>query len=143
MEEAAIDKPADAWYTGHNQDNNDQYYASNYDGEAFVNFHGIESVCSIYHQSFLFRSLLHKHLKAACLPGNLSHSQARTSLPTSLPIQISKSTLDSIGSDLTFRSGIYATASVTFSSHAVLLQSDLVASCCLDTGCGMTLVNRE
>ncbi len=121
MEEAAIDEPADAWYAGHDQDDNDQYYASDYIEEVLVNFHGIESVCIDCQQSFSSRSLLHKQLEAVCLPDNLMHPQASTWLPTSLPVWISKATFDSIGSGIAFRGWSYSTASVTLSPHAVPL----------------------
>ena len=39
MEETATDKPTDAWYTSHDQDDNHQYYASDYHEEVFVNFY--------------------------------------------------------------------------------------------------------
>ena len=143
MEEAATDKLVDVWYACHDQDDNDQYYTSDYDEEVFVNFHGIESVCSDCHQFFLYWLLLHTHLKAACLPGNLRHPQVPTLSPTSLHLRISKATLDSIGSGFAFRGWRYATASVALSPHAVPLQSDLAAFCCLDTGCGVTVADKE
>lgn len=143
MKEAAPDKLADAWYAGHDQDDNNQYYASNYDEEVFINFYGIESVCSNSHQSFPSKSLLHKYLKTTYSPGNLGYSQTPTSSLTSVPVQISKATLDSIGSGLAFRGWSYAIASVILSPHTVQLQSDSAASCCLDTGCGVTLVDRQ
>ena len=143
MKEAATDKPADAWYVGHDMNDNDQYYASDYGKEVFVNFHGIESVCSNRHQSFPSRSLLYKHLKGACFLGNLRNPQAPNSSPTSLHVRISKATLDNIGSGLAFRGCSYKTASFTLLLHAMPLQSDLAASCCLDSGYGMTLVDGE
>lgn len=143
MGEIASDKPADTWYTGHNQDDNNQYYASKYDKEVFINFYRIELVYNNYHQFFPSKSSFHKHLKTFCLPSNLWHFRVPTLLLTSLLVQISKATLDSIGLGFAFRSWSYTTALVTLSPHAVPLQSDSVAFCCLDMGCNVTFVERE
>ena len=103
MERAATEKSADACNTDHDQNDNDQYYASDYKEEVFVNFHGIELVCSNCHQYFPSGSLVHKYLEAACFPGHLRHPQVPTPFPTSFSIRISKATLDSIGLSLAFR----------------------------------------
>lgn len=143
MGETAPNKPADAWYTSHDQDDNDQYYASNYNKVVFINFHGIESVCNNCHQSFSFKSMLYKHLKATYLPGYLRQSQAPTSLLISLPIQRFKAKLYSISSGLAFKDWSYMIALVTLSPYAMPFQSDSAASYCLNRGCGVTLINKK
>lgn len=47
-----------------------------------------------------------------------------------------------MGSGLAFRRWIYATAAVIFVSQVLSLESDPSATACLDTGCGVTLVDK-
>ena len=48
-----------------------------------------------------------------------------------------------MGSGLAFRGWTYATAAVTLLPQVLPLESDLSATACLDTGCGMTLVDKD
>lgn len=63
----------------------------------------------------------------------------------SSPILIlqSKATFEAGGSGFAFRGWSYATAAVTFVPSAIPDHATPDESCCLDTGCGVTLVDRD
>lgn len=107
------------------------------------NFHGIEFICSNCHYYFPFKLLFHKHLKTTYLPDNLRYYQVPISLLISLLVRESKATLDSIGLGFVFGDWSYTTTLVTLSSYAMLLLLDLATFYCLDTGCGITLVDKK
>ena len=110
--------------------------------EVIANFVGIETVCSKCSSFFPSKSQLYKHLKVGCAGA----VQATPLLPTepALPIPIveSKAIIPSLGSGLVFRGWTYATAFFTLIPHLFLLDLDPAVTACLDTGCGVILVNK-
>lgn len=108
-----------------------------------ANFVGIESLCRKCGAPFSLKSLLHKHLKDGCV-SLLQPSLPGAPVPTSpIPIIISKSVVPAMGSGLTFRGWTYATAAVTLVPRVLPLETDPSATACLDTGCGVTLVDKD
>lgn len=108
--------------------------------EVFVNFVGIEAVCSKCHSLFPLKSKLHMHLTSDCV-GEASPSASPQ--PSSfIPVIISKAVYASLGSGFRFRGWTYATAAVTLAPEHLPQSSDPDSTACLDTGCGVILVNR-
>ena len=93
--------------------------------------------------SFQSRSALHRHIKLGC--NTLKEiAVAETGLdPASLrPIFCSAAKLSAPGSGLAFRGWSYATTSITFDPALLPAISDPDTSVCLDTGCGVSLVDK-
>ena len=110
--------------------------------ELDANFVGIESLCRKCGNPFSSKSQLHKHLKESCT------GLVQTPLPISpapalaIPIIESKTIVPAMGSGLAFRGWTYATAAGTLVSQVLPLNLDPSAIACLDTGCGVTFVDK-
>lgn len=131
-------------YGGQELDKDGRYYTDQADDEVFVGFLGIESLCQRCGQGFPSRSTLHKDLKAKCVPVQDSlnaTSPAQQSSP--IPVLQSKATFEAGSSGFAFRGWSYATAAVTLVPSAIPDHATPDESCCLDTGCGVTLVDRS
>ena len=87
--------------------------------------------------------MLHKHLKGGCI-SLLQALLPGTAAPNSpIPIITSKSVVPAMGSGLAFQGWTYATAAVTLVPQVLLLETDPTATACLDTGCSVTLVDKD
>ncbi len=110
--------------------------------EVIDNFVGIETVCSKCSSSFPSKSQLHKHLKAGCAGVVQATPLPPTQPALPIPIVESKAIIPSLGSGLAFRGWTYATASITLVPHLLPPTLDPAATACLDTGCGVTLIDK-
>ncbi len=62
---------------------------------------------------------------------------------SSIPIIVLKAVHTSLGSDFRFRGWTYATAAVTLAPKHLPQSSDPNSTACLDTGCGVPLVDKH
>lgn len=106
-----------------------------------VNFVKIETTCSKYHLSFPSKLKLHKHIKADCMEKALLSSSTQPTL--SISIVITKEIYQSLGSGFEFRGWIYATVSITLTPLCLQPSFNPKSTVCLDTSCGVTLVNKK
>lgn len=108
-----------------------------------VNFVGIESMCDRCLASFQSRSALHRHIKSGCnaLEG-IAVAETGSDPPSPRPILCSAAKLSTPGSSLAFRGWSYATTSITFDPALLPAISNPDTSICLDTGCGVSLVDK-
>ena len=109
--------------------------------EVFVNFVGIEAVCSKCRLSFPLKSKLHTHIKSGCVKETLPFASPQPS--SSIPVIVSKAVHTSLELGFSFRSWTYVTAAVTLAPEYLLQGSDPDSTACLDTGCGVTLVDKH
>lgn len=109
--------------------------------KVFVNFVGIETICLKYHSFFPSKSKLHKHIKAGWVEEALPPFFAQ--LSSSIPIVMSKTIDQSLGSGLGFRSWTYVTTSITLTPEHLPPSSSPDSTACIDTGCEVTLVDRN
>ena len=107
-----------------------------------ANFVGIETVCSKCSSSFPSKSQLHKHLKAGCVGAVQATPLPPTQPASPIPIIESKAIIPSLGSGLAFRGWTYAITSITLVPHLFSPDLNPPATACLDTGCGVTLVDK-
>ncbi len=109
--------------------------------EVFVNFVGIEAVCSKCRSSFPSKSKLHPQIKFGCV-GEASPS-ASPQPSSSIPVIVSKAVHTSLGLGFSFRGWTYATTAVTLAPEHLPQSSDPDSTTCLDTGYGVTLVDKH
>lgn len=109
--------------------------------EVFVNFVGIEAVCSKCRSSFPSKSKLHTHIKSDCVGDALPPTSPQPS--SSIPVIVSKAVYISLGLGLSFRGWTYTTAAVTLAPENFSQSSDPNFTACLDTGCRVTLVDKH
>ncbi len=119
------------------------YYTDEPYDELQVNFVGIESVCNRYTSAFPSRSALHKHIRNGCILFQEVVAEMGPSPSSARPILKSTARLSAPGSGLAFRDWNYITTSITFDPAALSSLTDPDSSVCLDTGCGVTLVDRD
>lgn len=119
------------------------YYTNKPYNKLQVNFVRIELVYDPCISAFPSQSALHKHIRngfilfqEAIVETGLSPSFAR-------PILKSIAKLSTPGSGLAFRGWNYVTTSITFDLAVLLSFTDFDGSVCLDTSCGITLVDRN
>lgn len=130
-------------YGGQELDEDGRYYTDQADNEVFVGFLGIESLCQRCGQGFPSRSALHKHLKAECvLVQDLINAASLAQLSSPIPVLQSKAIFEACFG-FAFRSWSYATAALTLVPSAIPDHATPDESCFLDTGCGVTLVDRS
>ncbi len=122
---------------------NETYYIDEPYDELQVNFVGIELVCNRCTSAFPSRSALHKHIKNGCIPFQEAVAEMGPSPSFARPILKSTARLSAPGSDLAFRGWNYVTTSITFDPVALPSPTDPDGSVCLDTGCEVTLVDRD
>ena len=93
--------------------------------------------------SFQSRSALHRHIKSRCNALEKITVAETGSDPTSpRPVLCSAAKLSAPGSGLAFRGWSHATTSITFDPALLPAISDPDTSVCLDTGCGVSLVDK-
>lgn len=109
--------------------------------EVFINFVGIEAVCSKCRSSFPSKSKLHTHIKSGCVKKTLPSASPQPS--SSIPVIVSKTVHTSLGSGFSFRGWTYVTAAVTLAPEHLPQGSDPDSTACLDTSCGVTLVDKH
>ncbi len=108
--------------------------------EIAVNFVGIETSCTKYRATFPSRSKLYNHLKNGCLERSLPALLTLAAL--SIPIIASKTVHQSFGLGLLFGGWTYTIALITLTPEHLPSDSDLDLTACLDTRCGVTLVDK-
>lgn len=133
-------------YAGQDLDDNDFYYSEEGD-DMVVNFLGIDSICNKCQSSFPSRLALHKHLKLGCSTGlqPAPTPAVLSQLPVEngqIPVVRSSASLQGTGFGFAFRGWSYATTMVALQPAEILNNPDASWSCCLDMGCGVTLVDR-
>lgn len=133
------DEPKGLYTTFENEADKVSYSDEGFDKVA-VNFVRIETLCTKCRASFPSRTKLHNHLKSSCLEKSLPSLPAQAA--SSIPIITSKPVHQSFGFGLAFRGWTYATALVTLIPEHLLPDSVPNSISCLDTGCGVTLVNK-
>ncbi len=129
----------DFYNTFEEESDNVTYSNESFD-EIAVNFVGIEASCIKCRAIFPSRSKLYNHLRSGYLEISL------TTLPTqavsSIPIIASKIVYQSFSLGLAFRGWIYGTAPITLTPDHLPLDSDPNSITCLNTGYGVTLVDK-
>ena len=107
-----------------------------------ANFVGIETVCSKCSSFFPSKSQLHKYLKAGCAGAVQAMPLPSTQPASPIPIVESKAIIQLLESGLAFRGWTYTTASVTLIPYFLPPELDPAATACLDTGCGVTFIDK-
>lgn len=105
-----------------------------------MNFVSIETFCTKCRTTFLFISKLHNHLKSSCLETFLHSFLTQTA--SSISIIASKTVHQSFSFRLAFNGLTYAIALITLTSKHLPPDSNLDSTTCLDTRCGVILVNK-
>ena len=108
--------------------------------EVAVNFVGIKTSCTRCYATFPSRSKLHSHLKNGCLETSSPFFPAQA--PSPIPVIASKAVHRFFGSGLAFRGWTYAITLITLTLEYLPPDSDPDSTACLDTGCGVTLVDK-
>ena len=100
-------------------------------------------MCDCCSTSFQSRSALHRHIKSGC---NVFErrvvEETGSDPPSPRPVLCSTAKLSAPGSGLAFRDWSYATTSITFDPAILPAISDPDTLVCLDTGCGVRLVDK-
>ena len=135
------DRP-EGFYTTFDPEGEEVDYSNEGFEEVIANFVEIETVCSKCSSSFPSKSQLHKHLKAGCAGAVQATPLPPTQPASPIPIIESKAIIPSLRSGLAFRGWTYATTSITLVPHLLPPDLDPAATVCLDTGCGVTLVDK-
>lgn len=138
--EAIKDQP-EGFYNIFDANEEDVTYLDKRFDEVIVNFVRIEISYSKCHSSFFSKSKLYKHIKARCI-GEVLPSffiLPFSSIFIIAPIAI----YQFFSSGLAFKDWTYATTTIILDSHYLLQDSDLESIACLDTGYGVTLVNKN
>ena len=131
------------FYTSFNHESEEVQYSDEGFDEVDANFVDFETSCGKCGAPFSSKSRLYKHLKGDCI-SSLQPSIFGAPTPNSPnSIITSKSVVPAMGSVLAFRGWTYATAAVTLLPQVLPLESDPSATACLDTGCGVTLVDKD
>lgn len=134
-------------YAGQDDEGNDLYYTDTTPPEEqFSNFVGIESSCTRCSGSFASRTKLHKHLRAGCKPAPLlppcKDQETETSYVANLaePILV-KSTASQreTGNGFAFRSWTYGMVRIQLDTNQGTQEEEV----CLDTGCGVSLIDKD
>ena len=93
--------------------------------------------------SFQSCSALYRHIKSGCNAlGRSAVAKASSEPPSPRPVFCSAAKLSAPGSGLTFRAWSYATTSITFDPAILPAISNPDTLVCLDTGCGVSLVDK-
>ena len=136
-----MENQPEGFHTTFNADGEDVTYSDKGFDEFVVNFVEIETSCSKCHSSFPSKSKLHKYIKAGCVKEALPSSSTQPS--SSIPVIASTAVYQSFSSGLAFRGWTYATTAITLDSHHLPHNSDPESTACLDTGCGVTLIDKS
>lgn len=119
------------------------YYTDKPCDKLQVNFVRIESVCDRCTAAFPSRFALHKHIRNRCSPPQEAIAETCPSSSFARLVLRSAAKLSAPGSGLAFRGWNYVTTSITFDFAALPSPTDPDGSVCLDTGCEVTLVDRD
>lgn len=142
IDSAEFDDPLKRFYTMLEHETEEVQYSDKSFDEVEVNFVEIKSLCRKCGSPFSSKSLLRKYLKKGCTD-SVQPLLPTSATPTSLiPIIELKAVVPTMGLGLAFRGWSYATAAVTLVLQVLLLKSDSSTTACLDTGCGVTLVDK-
>lgn len=143
-------------YAGQDENGNDVYFGGDQDSmydQQFAGFVGIETFCRNCDESFPSKSKLHKHLRTGCtiknsstgeksslaaqeLLANLKEPESHSTSVGTPRVVESMASASEQGSGFGFRSWNYAMAKVR------LTETGADDNVCLDTGCGVTLIDR-
>ena len=134
------DQP-EGFHTTFDADGEDVTYSDEGFDEVVVNFVGIKTSCLKCHSSFPSKSKLHKHIKVGCVGETLPSSSTQPS--SSIHVIASMAVHQSFGSGLAFRGWTYATTAITLDPHHLPQDTNPKSTACLDTGCGVTLVDKS
>ncbi len=140
VDEGQVEDGPEGFYTTFENEANKVSYSNEGFDKVTVNFVGIETLCTKYRATFPSRSKLHNHLKSSCL--ETSSPSLLAQAPSPIPVIASKAVHQSFGSGLAFRGWTYATTLITLTLEHLLPDSDPDSTACLDTGCGVTLVDK-
>ena len=100
-------------------------------------------MCDRYSASFQSCSALYRHIKSGCNAlERIAVVKTGSDPPFSRPILCSAAKLSAPSSGLAFRGWSYATSLITFDPALLPAVSDPDTSVCLDTGCGVSLVDK-
>lgn len=110
--------------------------------KVIANFMGIEIVCSTYGSFFSSKLQLYKHLKAGYAGAVQATLFPPTQPPSPIPIVESKVIISLLGLGLAFQNWTYVTTSITLVSHLLLPDLDPTATACLNTSCGVILIDK-
>lgn len=132
----------DFYTTLEQEDEEVQYLDEGFD-KVDTRFVSIETSYGKYRAPFSSKSQLYKQIKDGCVT-SLQHFLPDVYSPSS-PISIitSNYVVPAMGSGLAFQGWTYATAAVIFFSQVLPLELDSSAIAWLDTGCGVTLINKN
>ena len=100
-------------------------------------------MCDCYSTSFQSRFAFYWHIKSGCnILVRRAMEETSSDLPSSRAILCSTAKLSTPGSGFTFRGWSYATTSITFDPAILPVISNPDTSVCLDTGFGVSLVDK-
>ena len=122
----------------------ENFYFTNKGNEKLqINFVGIKSMCDCCSASFQSCSTLHRYIKSRCIAlEKVAIAETDLNSPSARPILCSMAKLSASGSDLLFRGWNYTTTLITFNPMILPAISDHDTSVCLNTDCGVTLVDK-
>ncbi len=141
LDEDPVENQTDGFYTTFDENDENVTYADKGFEEVAVNFVGIETSCTKCRATFPSKSKLHYHLKGVCQ--EVTSPFRPPELASAIPIIPSKTVHQSFSSGLAFRGWTYATATVTLAPDHLPPDSNLKSTACLDTGYGVTLVDKN
>ena len=141
IESDATEQQPKSFHTTFEPEKEELAYSDDGFDEVFVNFVGIEVVCSKCRSSFPSKSKLHTQIKSVYV-GDASLS-ASPQLSSFIPVIVSKAMHTFLGSGFSFRGWTYATTAVTLAPEHFPQSSDSDSTACLDTGCGVTLIDKH
>ena len=133
------DEP-EGFYTTFGDEADEISYSDEGFDKVAVNFVRIETSCTRCHATFPSRSKLHSHLKSNCLETSSPSLPAQA--PSPISVIASKAVHRSFGSGLAFRGWTYATTLITLTSEHLPPDSNPDSTACLDTGYGVTLIDK-
>ena len=119
------------------------YYTNEHYDELQVNFVEMKSMYDRCFTSFQSHSALHWHIKSGCNAFvRRAVEETSSDPPSSRPILRFAAKLSASGSGLAFRGWSYATTSITIDPAILPAISNPDTLVCLDTGSGVSLVNK-
>lgn len=119
------------------------YYTDELYNKLQVNFVGTELVCDRCNSVFPSQSVFYKPIRNGCIPFQEAVAETSPSSSSTRPILKSTAKLSAPGSGLAFRVWNYVTTSITFDPAALPSPTNPDGSMCLDTGCGVTLMDKN
>ena len=135
-----VEDQPEGFYTIFGDEGEDVTYSDKGFEEVAVNFVGIETLCSKCHATFPSKSKFHHHLRSNYREVTSPSLPAEATSP--IPIIASKAVHQFFSSGLAFRGWTYATAIITLTPRHLPPDFNPKSTACLDTGCGVTLVDK-